>query len=114
MNTNEKPYIVQETISGDIWTIWYEDILNSYISADSGSINTKLPFLHLPWARNDAKYTMYLPSKISEPKEGIISKIESEWCFISCQNKSHKGVLFHPLKKYLILSGKQKVVYRVA
>ena len=59
------------------------------------------PFPHLPWVKNDAKATLYLPQTMAKPKQGfLVVDKHNEWSFSIGRSKSDNLL---PLPNLLML-----------
>ena len=87
MDAVTEPFIVQEIFSGNILEIDHEMLLDADPTINPMTINTTIPFPNIPWAQHNIKYTLYLPNKMTELKQGYLQPTNNEWSFkVGCKS----------------------------
>jgi dUTPase len=75
------PYTVQVTSTGAIIQLLASDLLDHDPTVPPISSTPSVQFPHLPWIKHNAISTLYLPDKMTTPKQGFLKFKDNNWFF---------------------------------
>ena len=98
INDSEEHYRLQIKNTGDIVDIQMTEIKEQNPNEEiDHRQDTQRPFPTIPWIKNDAKATLYLPNMMSEPKQGYLKFDEptEQWHFHPGRKKTSTTPTIH-------------------
>ncbi len=88
VDEEQEPYIVQDQQSGNILQLLASEILDHDPNVTPTNDPTLPPTPEFPWLQHLGKATLYLPDKMTQPKQGYLSNEGGTWTFIVGRSKS--------------------------
>ena len=83
VNDETDHYVIQHKDSGDIHEVLASELRDDNPNATPTDVpNPHLPVPHMPWIRDKAKVTLYLPHIMTKPKQGYLDFNDSNWRFL--------------------------------
>ena len=94
IDENKEVYTVLHEETGDIYQFFSHELLDHNPNADPIVVQNQQqpPFPHLPWLKDGAKATIYLPESMSQPKQGFIQQTDNDWSFIPGRTKKGEPI----------------------
>ena len=83
--------MVHITTTGNIQDFPASEIMDHDPTITPTNDDNTIPFPLLPWIKNNAKVTLYLPNRMTTPKQGFLHLNDDEWIFQPGQKPGNKA-----------------------
>ena len=81
VDEGDENFVVHITTTGDIQEFPASEIMDHDLTIAPTDADNAIPFPLLPWIKHNSKVTLYLPNRMTTPKQGFLHLKDEEWIF---------------------------------